>query len=317
MIGVVLAAGLGTRLRPVTNGRSKATVPVVGRPLIARVMDTLRAAEVRDFVIVVGPQGREVEAALRQRPEARDHMRFVLQRERLGMAHALGCASDLLREEFVLSACDSLTVPEDVAALVATHRRTGADVTLAVMEVEPEAVSRSAAVEIDGAWVRRIVEKPTAGEAPSTTISLSLYVCSPAVLGLLPKVRPSQRGEHEMADLFQLLIDRGGRVAHHAIDHRLHVSSPEDLLALNLSFLSRDPSRLEGRPETLGAGSRLVPPVVIGEGVRVGAECQIGPMVYLEGQCWIEDEVELRDAVVLRGATLERRSRVKGKLVWA
>jgi NDP-sugar pyrophosphorylase family protein len=292
--------------------------PVLGRPLIARVLDTIASADIRDLIIVVGAEDREIRDFLDQRVQPADRVRCVVQHDRLGMAHALHCAAPLLAgEEFLLSSCDSLTVPETVAALVRTHRKTGPAATLAVMDVAPEAVTRSAAVEVQESWIRRIVEKAPPGEAPSTTISLPLYVCSPGILELLPDVEPSPRGEYELADVFQLLIDRGGKVALHRTDWRLQVSTPEDLLALNLHYLRRDRSRIHGRPDSIDATSRVEAPVVMGPGVRIGAGCRIGPRVYLEGPCEVEDDVQVRDAVVLRHVTIGRGSRVCGKIVWA
>jgi NDP-sugar pyrophosphorylase family protein len=233
------------------------------------------------------------------------------------MAHALGCAAPLLSGDFILSSCDSLTDSDDVATLFARHHETGSDVTLSVMDVEPGVVSRSAAIEIRGGWVRRIIEKPAPGEAPSTTISLPLYVCTSPVLDLLDEVGPSPRGEYDLADVFQSLIDRGGRVGHQVAHHRLQVSTSDDLLALNLRCLEQDPERRQGGPESLGADSQLVPPVVIGSGVRIGTGCRIGPRVYLEGPCVMGDGVRLRDSVVLRNATIDPGSRLSGELVCA
>jgi glucose-1-phosphate thymidylyltransferase len=308
--GVILAAGRGTRLQPLTPSRSKAMAPVLGQPLVVRVMDTLRAAGIQRFVIVTGPHDPDLEEYLRCSCSTGEQLSFTVQHERLGMAHALGCAAPWIDDTFVLSACDSLTTPANVSALTFTHREGGADVTLNLMEVTPAAVARSAAVVVREGWVRHIIEKPSPEQAPSSTISLPLYVCSPDLLPLLSEIKRSTRGEYELADALQLLIDRGGRVAQHTTDWRLQVSTPEDLLALNLHFL-RQLTEQRGEPVSLGEDTRLLPPLVIDGDVEIAARCSIGPNVYLEGPCRIEADVHLRDTIVLRNATVTQGRHIK------
>jgi NDP-sugar pyrophosphorylase family protein len=308
--GVILAAGHGTRLQPLTPSRSKAMVPVLGRPLVEHVMETLRASGIQRFVFVTGPGDSDLETYLSNNYGDAEQLMFTVQHERKGMAHALGCAAPLIDDTFVLSACDSLTTAANVSALTTTHRETGADVTLNLMEVTPAAVARSAAVVVRNSWVRQIVEKPSPEQAPSSTISLPLYVCSPDLLRLLSEVNRSIRGEYELADALQLLIDRGGRVAQYTTDWRLQVSTPEDLLALNLHLLRELPAQ-QGDPVSLGEGSRLIPPLVIDGDVEIAGGCCIGPNVYLEGPCRIEADVQLRDTIVLRNATVEQGRHIR------
>jgi glucose-1-phosphate thymidylyltransferase len=285
-------------------------VPVLGRPLIEHVIDTLRAAGIHRFVIVTGPDDPDLEAHLSGSSRDTEQLTITVQHERLGMAHALGCAAPLIDDTFVLTACDSLTTATNVSALTEVHRESGADVTLNLMEVTPAAVARSAAVVVADGWVRQIVEKPSPEQAPSSTISLPLYVCSPGLLPLLSEIRPSIRGELELADALQLLIDRGGKVAHHTTDWRVQVSTPEDLLALNLHLL-RKLTEQRGEPVSLGKGARLVPPLVFDGDVEIGDGCCIGPNVYLEGPCRIEAGVQLRDSIVLRNATVEQGRHIR------
>jgi glucose-1-phosphate thymidylyltransferase len=202
-----------------------------------------------------------------------------------------------------------------VAALIATHHRTGADATLNLMAASRSQVARSSAVVASEGWVRKIVEKPIPEQAPSSTISLPLYVCSPALLPLLGEIKRSVRGEYEMADAFQMLIDRGGRVAQHTADWRLQVSSTEDLLALNLHLLKGRTGQT-GEPVALGRCTRLIPPLVIGPGVEIASDCRIGPNVYLEGPCRIETGVHIRDAVVLRDAAVAPGRQLRQTMVW-
>jgi len=310
---VILAAGRGRRLAPITDRRSKAMLPAAGRPLVERALLPLVEHGVREVVFVVAPDDAAIHARFAPPNDLGIDARFVVQQERRGMAHALGLAAPLLAERFVVSACDSFVPAAHVGELLRAFER--ADAVLSLLDVEPQAVSRSAAVALDGDRVRRIVEKPAAAEAISNTVSLPLYLLPRRLLELAPLVAPSPRGELELQSLLQLYIDRGGRVIGRRTDWRFQVSTPEDLLALNLRLLAegeaRDPA--DGR---LAASSLVREPAWIDDGVEVGERCAIGPAVHLERGAALGDDVRIRESVVLAGARVPAGATLERRIVW-
>lgn len=298
MQAVILAAGLGTRLRPVTGRRSKAMVPVVGRPLVEWALTPVVEVGVREAVMVVAPGDENIRRHFEDRSKLRIPLQWVVQNERLGMAHALGLAAPLLRGKFIVWACDSLVSASHLRALQAAAG--DADAVLSLLDVERELVSRSAAVELDGGEIRRIVEKPRRGEAPSSTISLPHYVFSTGLLAELPRVPPSVRGEYELQAAIQAHIDAGARVVGVRAAERFQVSTPEDLLALSCRLMRGGivPSAVRA---ALGPGCRTIDPVVIEAGAAVGSGCTIGPEVYLEAGSSIGDRAVIRRSLVLEG----------------
>ncbi len=305
MQGVILAAGKGSRLHPITLSRSKAMLPILGRPIVERVMELLFANGVDDFILVVSPEDRDITHYFLRESTLQAEVRFVYQTERLGMAKALQCAAPLLTEDFVLSACDNLVTAADVGRLMAfwqTEPQPNAILTL--MPVTRERISSTGIVAMDGPWITRIVEKPTPEEAPSNISSLPLYVFSSRILAYLPEVAPSPRGEYELQDAIQMLIRREGRVGGVMVERRLTLTNAVDLLALNREYLMHGDGRPQLEPHTVGPDTQLITPLYIEQGTVIGARCVIGPNVYIERDCRIGDHVTLRDAVVLRGATV-------------
>jgi NDP-sugar pyrophosphorylase family protein len=310
---VVLAAGLGTRLSPVTGDRSKAMVPVVGRPLVELAIDPMVKCGLTDFVFVIGPQDFEIRRRFDNKADRDRSVRFVVQEQRLGMAHALAVAAPHLDGPFVLTACDSLIGENHVADLLRAH--SGSSAVLSLMEVAPERVCRSAAVELDGDTVRRIVEKPASGEAPSNTVSLPHYILPHSLLDLLTEIEPSPRGEIELQSAIQGLIDRGGDVVGVRTDSRRQVSNPDDLLRLNLEVLrSVGAGHAESAPE-MDPTMVLTAPFLVEDGVSLGRNCVIGPNAYLERGCVIGDGAVVRDSVILRNAVVAGGQRVRGELL--
>jgi bifunctional UDP-N-acetylglucosamine pyrophosphorylase/glucosamine-1-phosphate N-acetyltransferase len=306
MQGVILAAGMGSRLQPITLTRSKAMLPILGKPIVLRVMEDLHANGVDDFVLVVSTQDRYITRYFSHRSRLDADVRFVYQPERLGMANALSCAAPLLTDDFVLSACDNLISKEHVGRIMALwHTSPQPNAVLTLMPVEPERLGSVGIVEMDGPWVTRIVEKPPPEDAPSNISSLPLYCFSKRILDYLPEVPLSPRGEYELQTAIQILIQREGRVRGLMVQDRLTLTSPADLLSINQHYLVNGNDRPQLAPHTVGPGTQLITPLRIEGGTVIGANCTIGPNAYIERDCRIGEGVVIRNAVVLRESTIE------------
>jgi bifunctional UDP-N-acetylglucosamine pyrophosphorylase/glucosamine-1-phosphate N-acetyltransferase len=315
MQAVILAAGKGKRLQPMTLKRSKAMAPVVGKPMVERVMETLVENHIREFIMVVSQEDSEVERHFREQSDLDVTIQFVLQPERLGMAHALGLAAPYIHDTFIMSACDNLVSPTHIAELIAAHQARSAQATLSLMEIELSQASRTGVVEWREERVWRIVEKPTPAEAPSNISSLPLYVFSPQLLSYLPAVKPSPRGEYELQDAIQMLIDASSHVTGVLAASRMQLTNSSDLLDLNRHYLSLERETLYLNAAHIGPGAHLIAPLRIETGVTIGPGCVVGPRVYIEHGCRIGANVVIRDAVVLRNSVVEEGRRIMSELV--
>ena len=313
MQAVILAAGMGTRLRPVTANRSKAMVPVLGLPLVERALMPFFENGVRDFVFVISGDDAEITRHFNERTALDITARFAVQEERLGTAHALGIAAPFLRGRFAVSACDSLMDSSDVRRLL--EAGSDADAALSLLDVGLDMVSQSGVVELDGVRIRRIVEKPDPENAPSNTVSLPHYVFSSRFLDLIPLVEPSIRGEYELQDAIQGLIDKGGAVIGVHAHRRFQVSSPEDLLKLTKRLFSDGSQPKQIDPATVGSRTTIVEPLLVERGVMLGEGCEIGPDVFLESGCRIGRGAVVRRSIVLRGGRVDEGQTIEDQVV--
>ena len=240
---------------------------------------------------------------------------YVEQVERLGMANALSLAAPHIHGPFILSACDNLTPTEHIAGLLSHHQRQQAEATLSLMEIDPSLVSRTGIVEWRDGLVKGIVEKPTQEEAPSNISSLPLYVFSNRILEYLPQLHKSPRGEYELQDAIQMLIDETDRVTGVFTKHRLQLTNASDLLALNRHYLNQGGDVPQLAPRSVGRHTHLITPLRIEEGTTIGAGCVIGPRVYIERDCKIGNDVLIKDAVILRGSVVREGSQIVGEVV--
>lgn len=303
MQGVILAAGKGKRLHPLTLQRTKAMAPVAGQPIVARVLEMLLANGIRNFIFLISPDDQEIVPYFQQ--QALDaEIRFVTQHERLGMAHALRLAAPYIHGPFVMSACDNLTSAAHIAEMLTTYEQGNANAVLSLMAIDIAHAASTGIIEWHNGAIRRIVEKPKPAEAPSNISSLPLYLFSPHLLDYLPEIKLSARGEYELQDAIQLLIERRGQVTGVLTPSRVQLTTVADLLALNQHYLAHDPAQVTVHTSTIGADTTFVPPVRIEAGVTIGPNCVIGPNVYIEANCQIGAGVQIHNAILLRGAVI-------------
>jgi len=308
--GVILAAGKGTRLQPLTLTRSKAMAPIIGRPMVHWVFDTFYTNGIRDFIFVVSEADIELVNYFKENAPEDVKIEFAIQKERKGMAHALECAKDLINEDFILSACDSLVSRTHVRNLMNAYKRCRFKAALTLMEVEEERIPKTGIVEFNGdELITRIIEKPSIENAPSNVASLPLYVLSKDILELLPQVQLSPRGEYELQDAIQMLIDKYGPIQGLYADYRINLTNPNDLLQINLKFLREN--HAEGLiNSTVPQSTKINQPVLIEENVSIGENCEIGPNVYIESGCVVESGAKVESSIVLKGSTVRANSKV-------
>lgn len=316
MQAVILAAGKGKRLHPITATRTKAMAPILGLPIVERVMEPMVANGIQDFILVTSPDDDEIQAHFQSRSRLQAQVRLVPQPEPLGMGHALLQAAPYIQGDFILSACDNLVEAHQIQSLLVAWSSQSPEAILTTLQVGPEEIVRMGIVALDGDRITRIVEKPTLEKAPSNIGSVPLYVFTRRLLTYLAEIKPSTRGEYELQDAIQHLIDQGGAIRAFPLSNRKDLTHPADLLDINLKFLAQNHPKGSVNLGTAGPNTRLISPFYIEDGVRIGADCTIGPYVYIETGATIGEQVHLENAVVLRHRTIADRVIGKKQVIW-
>lgn len=315
MQAVILAAGKGKRLHPITTNRTKAMAPIAGKPIIERVMEALVSNGIRSFIIVASPEDLEIQDYFSNLSTIPADVTIIYQPKALGMGNALQVASPFIRQDFVVSACDNLVKPEEINQLLQVWNREKMDALLTTIKVGAQDVNRMGIVELKNNRIIRIIEKPPPENAPSNVGSVPLYVFTGDILKDLSKMKLSPRGEYELQDAIQMLIERGGDVYAFPLSGRKDLTKPEDLLELNLLYLSKLHQQGIGG-ENARKNSLLIPPYYIEENVNIGSNCRIGPRVFIEHGCDIGNHVHLRDAVVLRNRSISSNTIGENLILW-
>lgn len=287
-------------------------MPIVGKPIVERIMDAMFACGIENFILVVSPEDVDIVDHFRHPDQSHFRVRIVHQTERLGMADALSQGAPLIAGDFMLSACDNLVPLSDFHRVVDRWRSSPLHALLTAIPVSAEQVPSMGIVAMEGALVTKIVEKPSLKEASSNIASTPLYCFSPKILEYLPEVPASKRGERELQDAIQMVIDRDGGVEGLMLRDRMTLTNQNDLLKINMDYLK---GVEEVRTDKVGPNSEFVPPLYIETGVTVGANCLVGPNVYVESGCELRDGAVVKDAVLLKGAVVKVGKKVQARVV--
>ncbi|WP_251342945.1 UTP--glucose-1-phosphate uridylyltransferase AglF [Haloplanus halophilus] len=226
MKAVILAAGKGTRLRPLTEDKPKVLVEVDDKPLIEYAFDSLIDIGVSEFVVVVGYKKEQIME--RYDDEYRDvPITYAHQREQLGLAHALLTAEPYVDDDFMLMLGDNV-FDANLGDVVNRQAEDRADAAFLVEEVPWEEASRYGVCDTNEyGEITRVVEKPD--DPPSNLVMTGFYTFTPAIFHACHLVQPSDRGEYELPDAIDLLIQSGRTIDAIRMDGwRIDVGYPED-----------------------------------------------------------------------------------------
>lgn len=227
MHGIVPAAGKGTRLRPLTDDTPKGMVEIGGRPLLSYVFDRLLAVGVDHLVVVVGYE-LDVITDYYGDSYCETPITYIHQREQLGLGHAIARCAPVVSGTFVVCNGDNVFAKPQQAA-VDRARENAVDAVVVTERVSRQRATATGVVQTDAdGWVKRIVEKPD--EPPSRLSTTGWYVLPEAVFDALDLLRPSDRGEYELADGLSVLAAAGGRIDTVGLDgSRVNVNTPDDV----------------------------------------------------------------------------------------
>lgn len=275
MKGLILAAGRGTRLRPLTDTRPKPLVPIAGRPILEYNIVNLREAGIRDIVVVINADAPQIPEHFGDGSALGVRLTYVPQPELLGTGHAVAIARDALgNDPFVLVFGDNMTGYR-LSRLVQDYQRHGGGGLLAVSEGgDPR---KHAVVTVEGERVVRIEERPGVATSPYT--SAGMYAFDSRIFDALERIEPVSNGEYYLPHAVQVLVDAGHPVYCTVADGwRVNINSPADLLHA-LQFVLRDQARAE---EDLPEFS---PGVGVGDGVRLRGAVSFGHYTYIGNHC--------------------------------
>lgn len=311
--GLILSGGKGTRLRPITHTSAKQLVPVANKPVLFYGIEAMAQAGIEEVGIIIAPEtGEEIRIAVGDGSRFGLRITYILQDQPAGLAHAVLTAEPFLgASPFVMYLGDNLLQGgiEDLVAAFQDHQPDALILLTPVPDPDQYGVA-----ELENGAVVRLIEKP---REPKTNLALvGVYMFTSAVHAAARAIQPSARGELEITDAIQRLVDNGLRVEPHVVKGWWKDTGRlEDMLAANRLVLDTIHTHIEGElvdsrvdgRVVVEAGARLERsavrgPAIIGAGARL-TDCYVGPYTAVGEACEIHN-AEVEHSILLAGSSV-------------
>ena len=310
MKAVILAAGEGSRMRPLTCTRPKVMLPIANKPILEHLLIEAIAAGISEFILVVGYHDEAVLDYFGDGSKWKVQIDYVKQRRQLGTADALAMVAELIEGNFLMMNGDMIIGRRDIAEMAVKK-----DTSLAVVEVSD--TRGLGVVEVNRGRAVRIYEKEE--NPPSRLANAGLYLLTPEIFKAISRTEKSPRGEYELTDSLMLMMEAGHGIACHTISQWLDISYPWDLLTANETLMSDLKARNSGEveenvvmkgPVAIGkntvvrSGSYIIGPAIIGENCDIGPNCYIRPCTAIGDNCHIGNAVGVKNCIVMKKSNL-------------
>ncbi len=305
---VIIAAGEGKRMRPLTHNMPKVMLPVAGKPILQHLLEEMKKAGIGEYVFVTGYCEDKVREHFGAGEKWGVKIEYITQTEPAGTADAVRVAEKKASGNFLMANGDIIIDSADIKALAGSP-----DNAMSLYEVDnPEGLGT---VEIEGDSVKRIHEKVE--NPPSRLANAGLYFFTQDIFRAISQTPLSPRSEYELTDSVQWLVDNNIKVAYQKLDRWLDTSYPWDLLEANEYLLAGLQSNIQGEIEehavlkgavsvgkgsVIRSGSYITGPVVIGESCVIGPNCYIRPSTMIGNGCHIGAAVEVKNSIIMNGS---------------
>ena len=325
MKALILAAGEGTRLRPLTTNIPKPLLTVAGRPYLAHLVQALGDAGIKEQVILVGWKANRVKEFFGDGRQMGVELSYLEQKERLGTANAIGVAEGVMDGDFVCVNGDVVMAPEAVAEMVSAFQKDRRPFMGVVEVPEPQ---RFGVVQHDEGKLVRIIEKPS--DPPSKLINGGFFGLTTEVFDHIRNTGRSPRGEYEFTDTLNLMAARTDVAVRKIKGEWMDVGYPWELLRANEFLMGRLKRDIRGTVEEgavlkgdvvveegalVRSGSYIEGPAYISKGCDIGPNCYIRPSTCLGEGVRIGSSVEVKNSIVMKRTHIPHHNYVGDSII--
>jgi len=307
---VILAAGEGNRMRPLTSNRPKVMLPLANKPILEHLLIEVKEAGVTDFILIVGYCDEQVRSYFGKGEKWGVSIAYSEQRKQLGTADAIRMVEGMMAENFLVINGDVVVSRKDIKKFVKNTRN-----TMGIIEVkDPRGLGM---VELSGKKVAGIYEK--SDQPPTLMANTGLYLFTLEIFDAIARTEKSPRGEYEITDSLKILMSAKSGLYYQELRYWLDISYPWDLLSANESMLAglkaQNLGVVEenvvfkgavaiGKNTVVKSGAYIEGPVIIGEDCQIGPNCYIRPTTTIGNRCHIGAGVEVKNSLIMNGSKI-------------
>ena len=315
---IILSAGEGSRMRPLTLTKPKTLLPVAGKPIIQYNIESLRDNGITDILLIVRYKEEMVRNYFGDGSDFGVNIFYKTQKDFLGTANAISYGEDFIDDSIIVLNGDIILDDEIIHEIIKKYNYLTPDTLMLLTEVEDP--SAFGVVEIENGNIKSIVEKPKREEAPSNLVNAGIYIFNKDIFDKIRKTEISERGEYEITDSVSLQIkDNKTVIGHKTSKDWIDVGRPWELIEVNEDLIGKLKTEIKGTIEDgafihgevfLDEGSVIKAGVYIEGNVYIGKNCDIGPNSYIRGNTYFGDNVHVGNAVEIKNSIIMENTNV-------
>jgi len=327
MKGLLLAGGHGTRLRPLTFTGNKHMLPIANKPMLLYGLEHLINAGIKEIGVILGPIKEDVKGLLGDGSRFGVNITYIDQPDPRGLAHAIAISDNFLRDEpFAMYLGDNM-LKQGAKPLIEVFEREGNDCVIGAAKVKDPSRYGVVVFDEDGR-IKKLVEKPK--QPVSDWALIGVYVFNRKIFEAIEKIKPSWRGELEITDAIQVLMDSGAKVDVQFVQGWWKdTGRPEDLLEANQLVLQElqplnegviekgailTGSVKTGKDTVIHGQTTIRGPVILGERCEIGPNVYIGPYTSIGSDVTVRNS-EVENSIIMDGAHIECGKRIIDSLI--
>ena len=316
MKGIILHAGHGTRLRPLTHTGPKQLLPIANKPMSEYCVESIRETGVTDIAIIIGGIGADkVREYYGTGEKFGVKITYIEQDSPRGIAHAIRLCKDFINNEKFLVFLGDNIIQRNITEFVKNFELSDANASVLLCEVDNP--SRFGIADLKDGKITKIMEKP---KNPPTNLAVTgIYLLTPTIFEIIDRLKPSWRNELEITDALQMMLEEGYKITYHMItDYWKDTGTPEDIIHANKAILEKMKSYFYGKREDnviisgtvmvgqntiIKSGVKLIGPVIIGDNCIIDSNTNIGPNTSIGdnsnlSKCNVEDSIIMNDCII-------------------
>lgn len=315
---IILSAGEGSRMRPLTLTKPKTMLPVAGKPIIQYNIESLRDNGITDILLIVRYKEEIVRNYFGDGSDFGVNISYKIQKDFLGTANAISYGEDFIDDSIIVLNGDIILDDEIIHEIIKKYNYLSPDTLMLLTEVEDP--SAFGVVEIENGNIKNIVEKPKREEAPSNLVNAGIYIFNKDIFDKIRETEISERGEYEITDSVSLQIeDNKTVIGHKTSKDWIDVGRPWELIEVNEELIGKLKTEIKGTVEAgavihgevfLDEGSVIKAGVYIEGNVYIGKNCDIGPNSYIRGNTYFGDNVHVGNAVEIKNSIIMENTNV-------
>lgn len=327
MKGIILHGGHGTRLRPLTHTGPKQLLPIANKPMSQYALEDLKKAGIKEIAIIIGDVYPEkVKEYYGDGSKFGVSISYVFQDKPKGISHAIRLCKDFIgNDRFIVYLGDNV-LRKDLVDYTKKFQDSRADAMILLCEVdEPQ---RFGIAELDGKKIKKIMEKPK--NPPSNLAVIGIYFLSPKIFDVIDRLKPSWRGELEITEALQLLMDEGNTITYDTVTGWWKdTGTPEDIIHANKlvldsigtenQFLIDNDAQINnqiviGQGTTISRDSIITGPVIIGRNCQIGPAVRIGPYVSVGDNCKIK-QCDIQESIIMSDCSIDAKIDLSNSII--